>query len=195
MKNILVIHGFNSGPGEKSETLKKEFPNCNIFTPQLTNDPINDLKTLQDFIENNSNIHIVGTSLGGFYGMYLSFYNQHREDLSFYIINPCYNPFEHFYPSLNQTFNNFKTNTPFTVTLDFLNTLYGFQYELNSFLIKNLPNIYFYFGKNDKVIDFTELKEKLYSFNSPVNIFETEQDHRHENIEKIVEQIKLNSVL
>jgi len=195
MRNILVIHGFNSGPGEKSETLKKEFPNCNIFTPQLTNNPVNDLKTLQDFIENNSNIHIVGTSLGGFYGMYLSFYNQHREDLSFYIINPCYKPFEHFYPDLHQIFFNFKTNVPFVVSSSFLNMLYNFQYELNLILIKNLPNVYFYFGKNDKVIDFTELKEKIYSFSSPVNIFETEQDHRHENIEKIVEQIKLNSVL
>jgi predicted esterase YcpF (UPF0227 family) len=195
MKNILVIHGFNSGPGRKSEILKQEFPNCNIFTPQLNNEPLYDLNILQEFIKENSDIHVVGTSLGGFYGMYLAYLNRHRDDLHFYIINPCYKPFEHFCPSLYQTFNNFKTNVSFMLTLDFLNTLYNFQYELTLNLDSNLSNLYFYFGKNDKVIDFTELKEKLYSFNHPVNILETDQDHRHENIEKIIEQIKLNSVL
>jgi predicted esterase YcpF (UPF0227 family) len=86
--NILVIHGFNSGPGSKSETLKNHFPTTNIFTPQLSNKPIDDIDILQKFLDKNTNIHVVGTSLGGFYGLYLALTNQDRDDISFYIINP-----------------------------------------------------------------------------------------------------------
>jgi predicted esterase YcpF (UPF0227 family) len=101
--NILVIHGFNSGPGNKSETLKNHFPHANVYTPQLSNKPIDDINILQEFLDKNTNVHVVGTSLGGFYGLYLALTNQGRDDISFYIINPSYTPYDNFKPRINFT--------------------------------------------------------------------------------------------
>lgn len=194
MSNILVIHGFNSGPGNKSELLKQAFPNSVVFTPQLNNQPIEDLKLLQEFIDTHSDIHVVGTSLGGFYTMYLALTNSDRDDLSFYMINPSYNPYSYFKTFLNQEFTNYKTNLTIVVNNKLLDELM----ELETYVHKNFenkPNMYFYFGTKDDVLNHKILIKKIYSFKTPNNMFTSSQDHRHENIDNVIEQIKLNSVL
>jgi predicted esterase YcpF (UPF0227 family) len=192
--NILVIHGFNSGPGNKSKTLQDAFPQATIYSPQLNNKPIEDINTLQSFIENNKNIHVVGTSLGGFYTMYLAIMNNDRDDLSFYIVNPSYTPYENFASKLNQTFQNYKTNQSFTVSENFLNELDTLQFHLHE-LFTVYPNMYFYIGKNDIILNHKPLLNNIYSFFKPVNVFMSEQDHRHDDISEIIKQIQENSIL
>jgi len=193
--HILVIHGFNSGKGSKSDILEKAFPNCQIHSPQLQNDPVNDLIILQNYLNKYSDIHVVGTSLGGFYGLYLALINQHRDDLSFYLINPSYTPYDYFAGKLNQTFKNYKTNTEFVVDEYFVNQLKNFQNYIHEQMKNIVYNIYWFFGTKDTELDYQPLKNVLYSFNKPVNIFESEQDHRHEDLTQVIEQIKQNSII
>jgi predicted esterase YcpF (UPF0227 family) len=193
MNNILVIHGFNSGPGSKSETLKSAFPEFNVYSPQLNNKPIEDINTLQEFLDKNTNVHVVGTSLGGFYALLLALNNQQRDDISFYLINPSYTPYNSFKLKINQTFQNYKNNTISIVDGRFIEELNYLQSEIFS-KFKVLSNIYFYFGNEDKIIDHSFLKKEIYK-HRPNNIFESNQDHRHEDISKIIKQIKENTVL
>jgi predicted esterase YcpF (UPF0227 family) len=192
--NILYIHGFNSAPGSKSKYLEEAFPNANIFSPQLTNQPLYDIGVLNNFILSNKNIHVVGTSLGGFYTMCLALGHKNRDDVSFYIINPSYSPYNNFKFKVGEEFTNYKLGNKFTVNNVFVEGLDILQSELHSSFV-NLPNLYFYFGNNDEVLNHDNLKDKIKSFKSPYNIFESNQDHRHEDISKIIKQIKENTVL
>jgi len=193
-ENIVVIHGFNSGPGGKAEVLKENFPSVPIFNPQLDNDPFNDLKLLQDFINNNSNIHVVGTSLGGFYALYLAMDNKHRDDISYYLINPSITPYDSFSLKLGQSFKNYKSGGIFHVDEEFIESLFQAQLMVH-FNFEVLPNMYFYFGEQDEVINHNKLKQIIYSTCKPYNVFESDQDHRHDDISTVIKHIKENMVL
>lgn len=190
--NILVIHGFNSAPGSKSKDLEKAFPNANVFSPQLTNQPLYDIGILNNFILSNKNIHVVGTSLGGFYTMCLSLSHKDRDDISFYIINPSYTPYNNFKFKVGEEFINYKLGNKFKINKAFVEELDILQNELHSSFI-NLPNMYYYFGNKDEVLNHDILKDKITS-SPPYNIFESDQDHRHEDISGIIKQIKINSL-
>jgi hypothetical protein len=192
--NILIIHGFNSGPGDKLITLEKEFPNDTVYCPQLNNDPINDYTLLQEFINNNTNIHIIGTSLGGFYTMLLAMNNNERDDLSFYMVNPLLKAYEFFTSNLNKSFKNHKNNFSFTISEEFILSLKNIQDNLlNNFYPH--PNMYFYFGSLDTSIEHHHLIDKLYSFNKPINIKIDKQDHRFNDLSLIIKQIKENETI
>lgn len=192
-KNILVIHGFNSKPGQKSKKLKEEFPKFNIITPQLNKDPIKAVSQLKQVINSLKNeTHIVGTSLGGFYSMYLSSQFRNRDDLYYYYINPSWDPFI--------TLFNLKVKS----FLDEFNIEEKKHYSLKLRKIKSdiigfgsatppiLNNSTFFFGKNDQVLDFKKLKQYIYSFNKPVDIVNTNENHRHQDIAEIISKIKHN---
>ena len=190
--NILVIHGFNSAPGSKSKDLEKSFPNANVFSPQLTNQPLYDIGMLNNFISSHKNIHVVGTSLGGFYTMCLALANKNRDDISFYIINPSYTPYINFKFKVGEEFINYKLGNKFIVNSAFVEELNILQSELHSSFV-NLPNMYYYFGNKDEVLNHDPLKTKI-KLSPPYNLFESDQDHRHENISSIISQIKINSL-
>lgn len=195
-KNIIVIHGFNSGPGRKSENLSKAFPEIVVITPKLSNDPVEATNTLGNIVKSLDNeIHIVGTSLGAFYGMYLSYKFKERDNLYFYYINPSWDPFI--------TLSNLKVDS-------FLDNLYPVEKEsylyklrvLKSQIIEFgdkrptiLNNSTFFFGRNDEVLNFDRLKEYLYAFNQPVNIVETNENHRHQDLSEVVKAIKTNMLM
>lgn len=198
--NIIVIHGFNSGPGKKSEILKNNFPDAKIFSPQLNNDPLSDIYTIQSYINKHKDIHIVGTSLGGFYTLYLSLIkdNLQRDDLHFYSINPSIEPFDRFSPKLNQTFQNYKTKEKFTISEKFLGELKLLQDTIQEDFNPD-PNMNFYFGLLDEVIDHAPTIKKLYSIaldhNTPINIFTDYQGHRYNDLSLVINSIKENMVL
>jgi predicted esterase YcpF (UPF0227 family) len=195
MNHILVIHGFNSGPGDKSESLEKHFPNFTITTPQLNNEPLSDIKILQDFIDKHRDVHIVGTSLGGFYGQYLAYKNQRRNDLSFYLINPSYRPYDSFQTKLGEEAKNYKTNEKFIISEHFVKCLEQLQRERDVLFDDVLYHTYYFFGRKDEILNHNDLIDKLFSFFKPVNILIDNQDHRHDNLDVVIKQIKLNQML
>ena len=72
--NIVYIHGFrSSGDSDKARLLQKTFPLCRVLSPTLPADPSEAILQLEQLLEGlTGRTLLVGTSLGGFYALYLS---------------------------------------------------------------------------------------------------------------------------
>ena len=91
---IIYIHGFgSSGEGMKAKLFRQYFKSKGIrfIAPSLSYIPELALKTLEELIESyDEEIYLMGSSLGGFYSIYLS--NKH--DLKAVLINPSVYPYK-----------------------------------------------------------------------------------------------------
>ncbi|CAM1340147.1 YqiA/YcfP family alpha/beta fold hydrolase [Tenacibaculum aestuarii] len=185
LNNVLYIHGFNSGKGKKVTTLQNE--GYTVFCPQLKNNVKEDLLTLENLIKEESILSIIGTSLGGYYGLILSQFFKQKD---YYLINPSYKPYITLKKHLGETLENFKTSEKFKVNKEFIEGLKEVQPE-----IKNVPLavINFYIGTNDEVLDYKEFTNDLLSLQKPLNIFKEQQDHRFQDISLVVKHLKENT--
>jgi uncharacterized protein len=118
---ILQIHGFNSGPGSKAEELQKAFPQAKVIAPQLKHQPKEDVEFLKSILVDHKGlaVHVVGTSLGGFYTMILSAAFSKEENLHFYVINPSFSPYETLSRYIGETVTNLKNGDQMTITQQF----------------------------------------------------------------------------
>lgn len=92
---ILYIHGFaSSGMGSKAQVFRSYFKAQSIpfFAPSLSTIPDLAIQTLEEFIESYSSkqIGLIGSSLGGFFAMYLAA----KYNLKAVLINPAIKPYE-----------------------------------------------------------------------------------------------------
>jgi predicted esterase YcpF (UPF0227 family) len=195
MDEILVIHGFNSGKGDKSLKLEKAFPNCKVISPQLNNTPEKDILMLNEYLKSSNNIHVVGTSLGAFYALVLAALNKDKDNISYYLINPSINPGERFESKIGKEYLNYKNNTPFTVNENFVKELKLYSQFVDENFNEVLSVSSWFIGADDKEIDHSYLIQKLLSTTKPFKLFISSQDHRHEDISQVIKQIKQNSVL
>jgi len=86
---LIFIHGFNSsGNSDKAKRLLHEFPEMNVLTPTCAYAPDKAISELSHQIENGltsgKTVTIVGSSLGGFYAVYLAY----KYKLGSILINP-----------------------------------------------------------------------------------------------------------
>ncbi|HIP21148.1 MAG TPA: esterase [Sulfurimonas sp.] len=94
---IIYIHGFaSSGQGTKAKLFREYFKNQGVafIAPSLSNVPALALDTLKQLIESyiklGESVSLMGSSLGGFYSIYLSqMYN-----LKAVLINPSIFPYD-----------------------------------------------------------------------------------------------------
>lgn len=86
--NIIYIHGFrSSGASDKALLMQKTFPLCKVVSPTLPADPSEAIGQLERLLEKlTGSTLLVGTSLGGFYALYLSC----RHGFACCIINPAW---------------------------------------------------------------------------------------------------------
>jgi hypothetical protein len=84
---IVYIHGFGSSAlGDKAKRFKAAFQD-ELIAPSLPVSPdlaIDTLRQIIEYVLKHEKVHLVGSSLGGFYGAYLSKYY----DLKLAAINP-----------------------------------------------------------------------------------------------------------
>lgn len=179
---ILYIHGFNSGPGNK--VIQLQNAGFNVICPQLTNNVFQDLETLAALITKHNIIYVLGTSLGGYYAMVLS--SVHHIPY-YYVINPSYKPFITLKRFLNTTVKNYKTNEEFTVTQKFLDDLEFVFPQMEDIPVQNFN---FYFGTEDKVLNFEELITSLKAENKLLYVYYDEQDHRFQDLSLPIKHIK-----
>jgi uncharacterized protein len=189
---ILQIHGFNSGPGSKAEELQKAFPQAKVIAPQLKHQPKEDVEFLKSILAENKGqtVHVVGTSLGGFYTMLLSTAFSNEEGFHFYVINPSFSPDETLSRYIGETVTNLKNQEKTTITKEFINELKLLKQELLNVYDKEAINATtFFIGTRDELLDFTELKEFIASFRCPYAFIESDQDHRFGNLEPVIQRI------
>lgn len=159
---ILYIHGFkSSGDAYKAKLLKEYFGEENVIAPTLSHLPAADISTLnrivKQLIENNKPVLVIGSSLGGFYAMYLSWLN----DVNAILLNPSMRPHtRHFKYGLQECFDGRKIEWTKYCVKD-LSLLYysilGMK-GAGSDEKKNL--LHFYISTDDAIIDNSEVKTR-----------------------------------
>ena len=85
---IIYIHGFgSSGQGGKSVQLREYFKSQNIpfIAPSLSYVPALAMSTLEELIASYDEVKLIGSSLGGYYAMYLA----EKYGLKAILINPA----------------------------------------------------------------------------------------------------------
>ncbi len=89
---LIYIHGFGgSGEGVKAKLFREYFKECDVpfISPSLSYVPDLAIKTLEELIESYpGDVKLIGSSLGGYYTMYLA----QKYDLKAVLINPSINP-------------------------------------------------------------------------------------------------------
>jgi len=177
MRDIIVIHGFaSSGNSIKSKFIKKEFGSA-VKTPSLPSIPEKDIEILEKIIQDCSDPLLIGSSLGGFYSLYMS----QKYNLDSILINPLLHiddikPYigNHKYYDNDEIFS-FKFDD------------YLFLKNIEKIIINNKKynsKIYIIVSKNDKIIPFTKSLDFFYSAN--VNLKVYKNGNHSFNREKIV---------
>ncbi len=172
---IIYIHGFgSSGYGGKA-TLFKEYFNDDIVMPSLSYVPELAIHTLEQlielFLQRNEKVSLVGSSLGGFYSIYLA----NKYNLKAVLINPAIIP----YKTLDKIgmATNYYDLSSFEVTNEHMQSLK----VLDVSTIKKEKNILLLLQKGDELLDYKQAVEKIPNANC---IIEDGGNHTFEGIER-----------
>lgn len=177
---ILYIHGFgSSGESYKAKALKEHFKDSGFICPSLSYVPKLAIQTLEEIIQTYQkyeDIYLMGSSLGGFYSIYLA--NKYK--LPAVLINPAVNPRETLKEFGLKT--NYYDHSKFECTKEHLDSLK--EYEIDNIQ----DHLYFLLSKKgDEVLDY---KEAMDMFKNSKSIIEDGGDHTFDDIEKHVDEIK-----
>jgi hypothetical protein len=159
MKTIVYLHGFASaGDSEKSQAIRKRFPDCKVLSPDLSTVCLPEvMKLLQE--NYGDEFVFVGTSLGGFWAnVFAQLTNSHAV-----LVNPSITPSL----SLPGTkAKNYKTGESIKVTDEDIAQLKGAEA-----LVKDIYNgklIDLFLAQDDYVIPFLPTISALAGYNSAV---------------------------
>jgi predicted esterase YcpF (UPF0227 family) len=196
-KTILLLHGFNSAPGNKEKIIKDWLhannltSNFNLIAPQLNNSPQEAIKQISEIIqENYGNIFVMGTSLGGFYATYIRSLN-HSDAIKVYAINPSWSPGKTLSQEVNTPQKNYKTGLDWEFTESYLNDLTEFEKEAKSKLKIYEGNHYsLHLASSDEFLDFSELLAYHDEFKVPNKTFYYETNHRFEKVIEMLDNYK-----
>lgn len=180
---IIYIHGFGgSGKGAKANLFREYYNSKGIkyLAPSLSYVPQLAISTLEEIIQSckEEDIKLIGSSLGGFYAIYLA----NKYNLKAVLINPSTKP--------NATLNRILQEGR---AINFFDLSY-FDFNLNHlYMLKNYQvpkpkeqNYLLMLQKDDDVIDYTIAKEQ---FKNSKQIITTGGGHGFEDIEKYHNEI------
>lgn len=177
---IIYIHGFgSSGHGGKASLFREYFEE-EVFAPSLSYVPSLAIDTLEQIIEilieKDEKIGLVGSSLGGYYAIYLA----NKYDLKAILINPAIYPYKTL-DKLGMAVNYFDSSS-FEVTKEHLNQLKDI--EVNT--LTDQKNFMTLLQTEDEVLDYNEAVEKLPESEL---VIEEGGNHSFENIESYFRKI------
>lgn len=152
---IIYIHGFGSSGFGGKATLFKEYFEEEIIMPSLSYVPALAISTLEELIElfqeRDEEVSLVGSSLGGYYAIYLA----QKYDLKAVLINPAIKP----YVTLDKIgmATNYFDYSSFEVTSEHMTTLK----KIDVTQIQNQEKFLVLLQTGDEVLDYNEAAEKL----------------------------------
>ena len=180
---IIYIHGFNSsGNATKSQLLRaaveKYLPQIEYYSPTLIHHPEKAMRQLQKDLDKQADKYhfcFVGSSLGGFYSIYLA----HRYPNSkAVLINPAIDPWKTMHDYYGH-YENEATGEKFEVTEKFVSSLK----ELSIAEIKNPERLLLLLQTDDDVIDY-RIAQK--AFPDSLNIIRTGGGHTFTDFSEII---------
>ncbi|MDH4944435.1 YqiA/YcfP family alpha/beta fold hydrolase [Sulfurimonas sp. C5] len=154
---ILYIHGFgSSGQGGKSKLFREYFQNKNIkfLAPSLSIIPDLAISTLEEIVHvcEDEEIVLMGSSLGGYYAIYLS----EKYNLKAVLINPSIKPYETLKKVIGSNKSYYDGNFSFNWGEAQVNSLKKFSVDK----VKK-ENYLLLARKGDEVLDYREAEKKL----------------------------------
>ncbi len=174
-KMIIYIHGFGgSGEGVKAKLFKEAFRDENVIAPSLSYVPDLAILTLCELIESflkvGENVSLLGSSLGGYYALYLS----NKYNLKAVLLNPSVYPYKTLAAYVGVA-PNFYYESHFTWTNLHVNSLK--EYEVTQ--VKT-ELIFLLQQKGDTLLNYTEAEQKLLGCQA---VLDEGGSHSFENIE------------
>jgi len=177
---IIYIHGFGgSGLGSKASKFREYFKKqgMDFIAPSLSYVPTLAIKTLEELIESYDDVQLIGSSLGGFYSIYLS----NKYNLKAILINPSTQPYV--------TLDNYKGHAPsfydesyFSWNDEHIKTLKEYKTK-----IQNQSNFFLFLQKGDELLDY---KKALDILPNASLVLEEGGDHSFLDINKYFDNIK-----
>jgi len=181
---VIYIHGFgSSGRGGKALQLRAYFKTQNIscIVPSLSYVPELAIDTLEQLIEScDEEVTLIGSSLGGFYSIYLA----EKYGLKAVLINPAVDSaktLKHLL-ALGDRQKNYYDNTHFDWTTEHVDML--LSYRVNE--VKN-GNYFLLLQTGDEVLDY---KEALVKLPNARTVVEEGGTHPFEGIERHFESVR-----
>lgn len=180
---IIYIHGFASSAfSTKAEKFKEYFADevITVSLPTIPNLAINMLEQLiEAFLKLDEKVYLVGSSLGGFYSIFLA----NKYGLKAVLINPAVNPWGTLdrYEDL-EFITNYYDGSQFEFTSEHLNSLKSYKVD---YLI-NPNNFITLLQTDDEVLDFNEAADFL---EDTELIIEEGGNHSFEGIERYFRKI------
>ncbi|WP_415398398.1 YqiA/YcfP family alpha/beta fold hydrolase [Sulfurimonas sp. CS5] len=152
---VIYIHGFSgSGEGVKARAFREYFKSegDTFIAPSLSYIPDLAIKTLEELIESyNGNIKLIGSSLGGYYTIYLA----NKYNLKAVLINPSIHP----YITLKKVLGDapsFYDESSFTWMESHIKMLKKYETKVQS-----QTNFMLLVQKGDEILEYKEALDKL----------------------------------
>jgi len=180
---VIYIHGFgSSGLGGKATQFRAYLESQNIpyIAPSLSYVPALAMDTLEQLIKSYEDVTLIGSSLGGFYSIYLA----EKYGLKAVLINPAVDSSKTLKRvlSLGGTAKNYYDDTRFTWNEEHVNMLLNYR----TFEIKDGAYLLL-LQTADDVLDYREALAKLPNAQT---IVEEGGTHPFEKVERHFEVIK-----
>ena len=153
---IIYIHGFGSnGEGSKAKILRELLEDEGFIAPSLSYIPELAINTLKELIESYSKyekVYLMGSSLGGYYAIYLAdLYN-----IKAVLINPSVSPTRTLQKVLGEQ-ESYYDGSKFEWNKKHLKMLE--QYEINK---PQVQNYLLLSQKGDETLNYIDAMQKLY---------------------------------
>lgn len=163
MAAMIYIHGFNSSSkSTKASILSRSLDHFNLsssqyYAPDLGYDPEQAIHLLCDLINqlksDNTDVYLVGSSLGGFYATYLA----EEFGLKAVLINPAVKPYELLVDYIGEN-QNIYTGEVYTITQQHMDQLK--RLDVNT--IRDPSKFLLLAQTNDETLDYHQAADKFY---------------------------------
>jgi len=178
---IIFIHGFSShGYGGKAKMLRAYFKEKEeaFIAPSLSYVPALAIQTLEELISVCDEVKLIGSSLGGYYAMYLA----EKHHLKTVLINPAMHSDKTLNRMLGQA-PNFYDGSLFEWNASHLEMLKQYETEM-----RDQSKVMLMVQKGDEVLDYREAVKNLPEARQ---IIEEGGDHSFTGVEKYFDEMRL----
>lgn len=176
---IIYIHGFGShGLGSKANAFRNYFQDKGeaFIAPSLSYVPDLAIQTLEELIESYDDVRLIGSSLGGFYTLYLA----QKYELKAVLINPSIYPYITLKKVLGKA-PSFYDESYFAWMESHLDMLK--KYETDSIVEENIMLL---LQKGDETLNYKEAEVKL---PNAKQIVEEGGSHSFDGIERLFVEV------
>ncbi len=180
---LIYLHGFASdGGGWKAAALQKHFPGATVVSPDLPADPAAVVQQLADLLrELHAPIYVFGTSLGGFYALFLSA----RYGLPAFLFNPSIRPDQTLVRGIGK-WETFIKKRPYHFEPGYLNTLAELRTTMQPDIQPAL--LHLFLATDDEILDL-QLVEAAFPTAASIRWYDR-TGHSFTTFEKALKEIK-----